>query len=149
MKRPYLTPELDERYQLVESRDGCFGLWGEPIFRGIYIGKVIVFKHIGFYPTGQAEGGPAIEIRHRLAVQDEHILKEIATGYLYTWLDNLPVPQSDLLKKTHNFQEIWKVRDNLLSVIIVWGWQEADPAIIPDCVQRLVQVAEIIENTHL
>ncbi len=145
VNRPYLTPELDEHYNLSQSKDGCFGMFGKPVLRGTHIGRKLIFRQISFYPTGQAEGGPAIEISMTLDEQYRPLMQEISRGYLATWLNNLPESRLDLVEKFHNFGEYWKVKNTQLSVTIVWYYEEPDWTILPDVVDRLIHVAEVIE----
>ena len=149
MNQPYLTAELDERYQLSPAKDGCLGIFGKPIFRGTHIGRDLVFREIAFYPTGQAQGGPAVEISLTLDGQYRALMDEISKGYLATWLKNLPESRLDLVKKEHQYSEYWKIKKTRLSVSIVWERWENDLTAIPDVVNRLILVAEVIESMEI
>jgi hypothetical protein len=144
MKRPYLSPELDSQYQLVAVRDGCFGLWGKTVFRAQIEDYTVIFRKHGFYATGQADGGEAIEISTSLPKQYTPLMRDISKGYLYTWLSKQPSQRTDLMEYAHGFLEFWKVKDNQLSLIIVWYRNIPDWSIIPECVQRFIKVANVI-----
>ena len=146
-KRPYLTPEIDQRYQLVARRDGCLGLWGKTIFRGQYGTYTLWFREHKYYPIAQADSAPGIEVSVNLPLGSIALMREIATGYLYTWLDNLPSPKSDLLKYEHQFMERWKTKNTQLSVVLLWDRQSADWTVVPSVIDRLITVANIIKSS--
>ena len=144
MMRPYLTPELDARYQMVAVRDGCFGLWGKVVFRAEIEDYTVIFRKHGYYAIGQADGGEALQISTSLPNQYIPLMQDISKGYLYTWLSKQPSQRTDLLEYTHGFLEYWKTTDNQLSMIIVWYRQAPDWSIIPECVRRFINVADVI-----